>query len=135
MIAQQAVIAELERQGIRLAVGRVLAGVIIAEFYARIFFRNSVNGGYLIPPTFMKRSKEEAMKLAKVVIKPETSEKMRYLMRLNAEKGTATKADLWLLPDITTGRIDIGRRSDVVDHRQRSGAATAARDSHGLRSR
>ncbi len=23
--------------------------VVVAEFYARIFFRNSVNGGYLIP--------------------------------------------------------------------------------------
>jgi cell division protein FtsI (penicillin-binding protein 3) len=28
------------------------------------------------------------------VIKPETSNKMRYLMRLNAEKGTASKADI-----------------------------------------
>ena len=28
------------------------------------------------------------------MIKPETSEKMRYLMRLNAEKGTAKKADV-----------------------------------------
>jgi cell division protein FtsI (penicillin-binding protein 3) len=32
--------------------------------------------------------------LAKQVVKPETSEMMRYLMRLNAEKGTATKADV-----------------------------------------
>jgi cell division protein FtsI (penicillin-binding protein 3) len=28
------------------------------------------------------------------VIKPETSEKMRYLMRLNVEKGTASKANV-----------------------------------------
>ena len=28
------------------------------------------------------------------MVKPETSEKMRYLMRLNAEKGTAKKADI-----------------------------------------
>jgi len=28
------------------------------------------------------------------VIKPETSDKMRYLMRLNVEKGTASKADV-----------------------------------------
>ena len=28
------------------------------------------------------------------MIKPETSEKMRYLMRLNAEKGTASKANV-----------------------------------------
>jgi cell division protein FtsI (penicillin-binding protein 3) len=34
------------------------------------------------------------MTLATRVIKPETSEKMRYLMRLNVEKGTATRADV-----------------------------------------
>ena len=34
------------------------------------------------------------MALATRVVKPETSEKMRYLMRLNVEKGTATKADV-----------------------------------------
>jgi cell division protein FtsI (penicillin-binding protein 3) len=34
------------------------------------------------------------MKLAKRVVKTETSDKMRYLMRLNAEIGTAKKADV-----------------------------------------
>ena len=34
------------------------------------------------------------MALATRVVKPETSEKMRYLMRLNVEKGTATRADV-----------------------------------------
>ena len=34
------------------------------------------------------------MALAKQVVKPETSDKMRYMMRLNAEKGTATKAEV-----------------------------------------
>jgi len=53
-----------------------------------------MNGGMLIPPTFMKRSQEEAAKLAIRVVKPETSDKMRYLMRLNAEKGTAGKANV-----------------------------------------
>jgi cell division protein FtsI (penicillin-binding protein 3) len=53
-----------------------------------------VNGGWLIPPTFLKRSPEEARALAKRIVKPETSAAMRYLMRLNAEKGTATKADV-----------------------------------------
>ena len=48
----------------------------------------------LIPPTFLKRTEEEARALAKRVIKPETSEKMRFLMRLNAEIGTARKADV-----------------------------------------
>ena len=34
------------------------------------------------------------MALARRVVKPDTSEKMRYLMRLNVEKGTATRADV-----------------------------------------
>src|SRR5262249_56470289 len=38
--------------------------------------------------------KREAMAIAIRVVKPETSEKMRYLMRLNVEKGTATKAEV-----------------------------------------
>ncbi len=45
-------------------------------------------------PTFLKRSREEADKIAKQVIKPSTSEEIRYLMRLNVEKGTARKADV-----------------------------------------
>ncbi len=54
-----------------------------------------VNGGYLIPPTFLKRSRSRRRwRMAKRVIKPETSDKMRYLMRLNAEIGTAKKADV-----------------------------------------
>jgi cell division protein FtsI (penicillin-binding protein 3) len=53
-----------------------------------------MNGGLLIPPTFLKRSEADARALAKQVIKPETSVSMRYLMRLNAEKGTATRADV-----------------------------------------
>jgi len=53
-----------------------------------------MNGGLLIPPTFLKRTQAEADALAKRVIKPETSEMMRYLMRLNVEKGTARKAEI-----------------------------------------
>jgi cell division protein FtsI (penicillin-binding protein 3) len=69
-------------------------GLSVAPLQAVAAINALVNGGYLIPPTFMKRTKEEAMALAKTVIKPETSEKMRYLMRLNAEKGTANKANV-----------------------------------------
>ena len=39
-------------------------------------------------------ARAEAKALAKQVLKPETSRDMRYLMRLNAEKGTATKANV-----------------------------------------
>jgi cell division protein FtsI (penicillin-binding protein 3) len=69
-------------------------GMAVAPLQAVMGVNALVNGGYLIPPTFMKRSEEEAMALAKRVIKPETSEKMRFLMRLNAEVGTARKADV-----------------------------------------
>ena len=69
-------------------------GIAVAPLQAVMGVSALVNGGYLIPPTFLKRSEDEAMQLAKRVIKPETSEKMRFLMRLNAEVGTARKADV-----------------------------------------
>ena len=42
-----------EHAPIALAAAGVVA--VVAEFYARIFFRNSVNGGYLIPFESVKR--------------------------------------------------------------------------------
>jgi cell division protein FtsI (penicillin-binding protein 3) len=69
-------------------------GLSVAPLQAVAGINALMNGGLLIPPTFLKRSEEEAKKLAVQVVKPETSEKMRYLMRLNAEKGTATKAEV-----------------------------------------
>lgn len=69
-------------------------GVAVAPLQAVMGIDALVNGGYLIPPTFLKRTEQEAMALARRVIKPETSDKMRFLMRLNAETGTAKKADV-----------------------------------------
>ncbi|MEX1083953.1 MAG: penicillin-binding protein 2, partial [Xanthobacteraceae bacterium] len=69
-------------------------GLSVAPLQAAMGIAAMVNGGLLIPPTFLKRSPQEAAALARRVIKPETSEKMRYLMRLNVEKGTAGKADV-----------------------------------------
>ncbi|WP_315700960.1 MULTISPECIES: penicillin-binding protein 2 [unclassified Bradyrhizobium] len=69
-------------------------GMAVAPLQAVMGVSALANGGLLIPPTFLKRSEEEARAIAKRVIKPETSEKMRYLMRLNAEVGTARKADV-----------------------------------------
>mgnify|MGYP001231039558 CR=1 FL=1 len=69
-------------------------GLSVAPLQAVMAVNSMVNGGYLIPPTFLKRSPEEAQAVAKRVLKPETSDKMRYLMRLNAEKGTAGKAEV-----------------------------------------
>ena len=69
-------------------------GLSVAPLQAVMGVGALMNGGLLIPPTFLKRSETEARALAKQVVKPETSTIMRYLMRLNAEKGTATKADV-----------------------------------------
>lgn len=69
-------------------------GLSVAPLQAVMGVGALMNGGYLVPPTFLKRSEEEARRLAKPVIRPETSAMMRYLMRLNAEKGSAKKADI-----------------------------------------
>ena len=69
-------------------------GIAVAPLQAVSAIGALMNGGRLIPPTFLKRSEQEAAALAKQVVKPETSEKMRYLMRLNVEKGTASRADV-----------------------------------------
>jgi cell division protein FtsI (penicillin-binding protein 3) len=69
-------------------------GLAVTPMQAAMGVNALVNGGFLIPPTFLKRTEAEAMEIAKRVIKPETSEKMRFLMRLNAEVGTARKADV-----------------------------------------
>lgn len=69
-------------------------GLSVAPLQAVMGIAATVNGGLLIPPTFLKRSPQETKALAKQVLKPETSQKMRYLMRLNAEKGSAAKANV-----------------------------------------
>src|SRR5262249_32670229 len=52
-------------------------GLSVAPLQAMMAVSALVNGGILIPPTFLKRSKAEAAALGKRVIKPETSEMMR----------------------------------------------------------
>ena len=69
-------------------------GLSVAPLQAVMGVAALVNGGHLMTPTFLKRSQEEALAASQQVIKPETSVMMRYLMRLNAEKGSATKVDV-----------------------------------------
>ena len=69
-------------------------GLAVAPIQALAAVGALVNGGNLITPTFIKRSPEEARKLGVRVIKPETSEAMRFIMRLNGERGSARKADV-----------------------------------------
>jgi cell division protein FtsI (penicillin-binding protein 3) len=69
-------------------------GLNVAPLQAMMAVGALVNGGTLIKPTFLKRSEEDAKKNAPQVVKPETSEALRYLMRLNAEIGSARKANI-----------------------------------------
>jgi cell division protein FtsI (penicillin-binding protein 3) len=69
-------------------------GLSVAPLQAVMAVGALMNGGLMVPPTFLKRSEQEARGLGTQVVKPETSAMMRYLMRLNAEKGSARKADI-----------------------------------------
>ncbi len=69
-------------------------GLAVAPIQALAAVGALVNGGNLMTPTFVKRSEEEARRGAIRVIKPETSEAMRFIMRLNGERGSARKADV-----------------------------------------
>lgn len=67
-------------------------GLAVAPLQAAMATGALMNGGMLIPPTFLKRSEVDAKAVATRLVKPETSEAMRYVMRLNAERGSAGKA-------------------------------------------
>jgi cell division protein FtsI (penicillin-binding protein 3) len=53
-----------------------------------------LNGGRMITPTFIKRGRDEADVFARQIVKPETSQKLRYLFRLNVTDGTASNAEV-----------------------------------------
>ncbi|SOC44784.1 penicillin-binding protein 2 [Shinella sumterensis] len=53
-----------------------------------------MNGGYLIPPTFLPRTKEAAQSLATRVLKDETSADMRYLYDWNGQRGSGRNAQV-----------------------------------------
>lgn len=52
-----------------------------------------MNGGYYIEPTFFPRTVEQAQKIARRVVSKETSDKMRYLFRVNVEQGSGKNAE------------------------------------------
>ncbi|HXW40820.1 MAG TPA: penicillin-binding protein 2 [Xanthobacteraceae bacterium] len=69
-------------------------GLSVAPLQAAMGVAAIMNGGILMPPTFLKRSEAEAARLGRRVVAPETSALLRYLMRLNVERGTAEKAEV-----------------------------------------
>jgi len=53
-----------------------------------------VNGGLLMQPTFLPRTAEEARAAARPILRPETSQLMRHLFRLNVIKGSGRRASV-----------------------------------------
>jgi len=52
-----------------------------------------MNGGKLLPPTFLPRSIDEANEMAVMVLKPQTVANMRILFRANVTDGSGRRAD------------------------------------------
>ena len=69
-------------------------GLAVAPLQAMMAVAALVNGGYLVTPTFVKRPPDFDKTAQPRVIRAETSEALRYIMRLNAEVGTAKKANI-----------------------------------------
>lgn len=69
-------------------------GVAVTPLQTAVADAALMNGGWLIPPTFQPRTEAEAQALAVRVVKPEVSDQLRYLFRLNVEKGSGRSADV-----------------------------------------
>jgi cell division protein FtsI (penicillin-binding protein 3) len=69
-------------------------GLSVTPMHLAVATAALVNGGKLIPPTFLRRDRIAAESIAEQVIDPQTSLQMRYLFRLNAEKGSGTRAEV-----------------------------------------
>jgi cell division protein FtsI (penicillin-binding protein 3) len=69
-------------------------GIAVTPLQATASVAALVNGGIWITPTFLKRPPDWKKEGLERVIKSETSEALRYIMRLNAEMGSARKANI-----------------------------------------
>jgi cell division protein FtsI (penicillin-binding protein 3) len=67
-------------------------GVAVTPMQTAVADAALMNGGWLIPPTFEPRTEAEAKAMAVRVVKPQVSRDLRYLFRLNVEKGSGGRA-------------------------------------------
>ncbi len=69
-------------------------GIAVAPLQAAMAVGAIVNGGKLITPTFLKSDPDSVKARSTPVLSAQTSEAMRYIMRLNANEGSAKKASV-----------------------------------------
>src|SRR5690606_25291247 len=69
-------------------------GVATTPLQTAVSAAAMLNGGLLFNPTFLPRTQEQAQNHATKVIKDSTSAMMRYLFRLNVEKGSGRRAEV-----------------------------------------
>ncbi|WP_407520126.1 peptidoglycan D,D-transpeptidase FtsI family protein [Methylobacterium oryzisoli] len=67
-------------------------GLAVAPIQAAAAVAALANGGELVTPTFLKRSEAEAHEKGARVISSQTSEALRFIMRMNAVHGSAKKS-------------------------------------------
>lgn len=77
--------------GITVAFGH---GISVSPMSTAVAEAAAINGGLLMMPTFFPRSRVDAMAAATRVIRSETSDEMRYLMRLNVLSGSGKRANV-----------------------------------------
>jgi cell division protein FtsI (penicillin-binding protein 3) len=70
-------------------------GISITPMHMLAAMAAFVNGGNYVPPTFYKRTPEQAEALYRRVVSPQTSLEIRELMRLNALEGSGTRMNMW----------------------------------------
>lgn len=70
-----------------------------------------MNKGRLVPPTLFRRSEAEAEQLARPIVSEATSEKMRYLFRMNALLGSGRNMDAEAIGYRTGGKTGTAEKT------------------------
>jgi cell division protein FtsI (penicillin-binding protein 3) len=99
-------------------------GLSISPLHLLTAYASFANGGNYVPPTIYRRDRAEAEALYERVISPETSDAMRYLMRLNAisSGGSGSQMNRAALGYRAGGKT--GTAEKVVDGRYSSSRVT-----------
>ena len=97
-------------------------GLSVSPLHMVTAYAAFVNGGNYIAPTLYKREVEEAETLYRRVISAQTSDHMRYLMRLNALEGSGSQMNKAALGYRVGGKT--GTAEKVVDGRYSSAKVT-----------